>query len=471
MVGTEFAGQQISVIGAARSGVAAARVLMALGARVTLSDAQPAERCSAERREAALATGAQVVFGATIDTALPPGTERVITSPGVPRTAPVLQAAVARGIPVWSEIELAFRLARVPIVAVTGTNGKTTTVLLIGAMLRASEIPAVVAGNISADAIKKTLVEAAFEVQEGVIVAEVSSFQLEWVERFAPAVAVLTNITPDHLDRHASFAEYAATKARIFAAQTSRDRAIVNRDDPAARVIGEGALPGRKIWFTRKAPPGDGPCAWVEHGLLYVRLEEHTEGLPVLATNALSPALPGDHSVENVLAAVAASMAIGGKPEAIARAVRDFPGVPHRMEYVAEIRGVRFINNSMCTNVEAAVRSLQAMDRPAVVIAGGADKGLDFGPLGATLKAKARHLILIGAAADRIEATLRAQGYLAIERAGDLEQAVQKAFEIASPGEAVLLSPACASFDMFSDFEARGAAFRQIVRTLQEAQG
>jgi UDP-N-acetylmuramoylalanine--D-glutamate ligase len=457
----EFRDRRVSVIGAARSGIAAAGALTRLGADVLLSDSQPAEALRAEQRAEVAETGARFMAEAGPADALPAGTDLVVTSPGVPKTAAVLREAVRRGIPVWSEIELAYRLTEAPILAVTGTNGKTTTTLLIAAMLRESGRDVVVAGNISADEMKKTLVEAAVEESpSSLLVAEVSSFQLEWVETFAPKVGVLTNVTPDHLNRHACFEEYAQTKARLFAAQKPDDWAIMNYDDPTARAIGESGLRARRAWFTRRPePPDDGPAAWLKDGCLMPH--------PGLNVRDMPFTLPGAHSLENVMAASLAATVMGAHLTGMNRAVRHFPGVPHRMEFVAERDGVRYINNSMCTNVAAAVASLSTMDRPTVVIAGGADKELDFAPLAPFLCAKAKHLVLIGAAADKMEATFRARGYDAITRAETLQAAVQKARAIAKPGDAVLLSPACASFDMFRDFEARGEAFRQAVRALK----
>jgi UDP-N-acetylmuramoylalanine--D-glutamate ligase len=484
----DFRNRNISVIGAARSGIDSSSVLVRLGARVTLSDSQSAEKLGPERVAEARCTGALFLPGAAVDEALPPGTELVITSPGVPRNAPVLQEAVRRGIPVWSEIELAYRLTDAPILATTGTNGKTTTTLLLAAMLQAAGRSAVVAGNVSADEIKRTLVHAAFATRPSpdsadgetdnrqreaaalapLLVAEVSSFQLEWVDSFAPHVAILTNITPDHLNRHAGFEEYAQTKARLFARQRPEDWAILNYDDPTARAIGEARLPGRRLWFTHSDPPEHGPAAWVSQGTLLVRLEPDREPISLLTVQEMPSTLPGVHSVENVLAASAAALAVDAAPEAVAAAVREFRGVAHRMEIVDEIDGVRYINNSMCTNVAAAISALNALDRPAIVIAGGADKGLDFAPLAPVLRQRARHLILIGAATDKMERALRVGGMQAISRADSLEAAVGMARTLAVPGDAVLLSPACASFDMFRDFEVRGAAFRQAVRAVKE---
>ena len=467
----DFQGRKISVIGGARSGSAAARSLGLLGANVTLWDNKSARELGAAAEEA-LTSGASCVFGSSVDTALPIGTDLVVTSPGVPVTADVLCTAIARGIPVWSEIELAYRLAVAPILAVTGTNGKTTTTLLLAAMLRDPDRRAIVCGNVSADDIKKTLVEAALEATpDDRLVAEISSFQLEWVEQFAPRVAILTNITADHLNRHRSFEEYAETKARIFSAQQARDWAIVGYDNPISRSIGERGMAARRIWFTTgEAPPDDSPCAWIDRGVLSVRLDAARQAIPLLPITEMPDSLPGAHSIANVLAASSAALALGIAPERIVAAVKQFGGVAHRMEHVADIAGVRFVNNSMCTNVAAAICSLEAMDRPTIVIAGGADKDMDFAPLVPALRARAKRLILIGSAADKMETAFREGGYSAITRAVNLETAVIAAARGAAPGEAVLLSPSCASFDMFRDFEARGAAFRKAVRGLEERQ-
>ena len=463
------------MIGAARSGISAANVLTRLGADVLLSDTKTAEQIGPERLAEIEATGARFLPGARVAEALPAGTELVVTSPGVPKTAAALQEAVRRGIPVWSEIELAYRLTEAPIVAVTGTNGKTTTTLLIAAMLEAAGKNALVAGNVSADEIKRTLVDAAFatsryagvERQDAILVAEISSFQLEWVEQFAPRVGVLTNITPDHLNRHADFEEYAQTKARLFAAQGPEDWAVVGYDNPAARAIGQGNLRARRCWFTKSAcPPSDGPAAWLEDGVLTVLLAG--EPVAILRRADLPTTLPGLHSVENVLAASAAALAMGAEAGAIAEAARHFAGVAHRMERVAEIDGVLYINNSMCTNVAAAICSLAAMDRPTILIAGGADKDLDFAPLVPTLRARAKHVLLIGSVAEKMQQTFTVGGFSALSLAGSLEEAVRRARDLARPGDAVLLAPACASFDMFADFEARGVAFRQAVYALSK---
>jgi UDP-N-acetylmuramoylalanine--D-glutamate ligase len=468
-----FAGTRVSVIGAARSGLAAARVLTELGAIVTLSDSQTEEKIGTERVKEAQSVAAKFIAGATINEALPEGTIFVVTSPGVPKNAPVLVEAVRRELIVWSEIELAHALGQIS-VAVTGTNGKTTVTILTAQLLEASGIEATIAGNVSADEIKQTLVEAVWNNQQrplrepSKIVAEISSFQLEWVEDFQPYVAILTNITPDHLNRHSSFEEYAETKARIFAAQDQNDLAVVNDDDPAAKNIAD-SWDERGFWSqllrysnTNIYDPSV-PAAFVENGVIKIRLRMFGEVVSILPVSELPPSLPGAHSVQNVLAAAAAALFMGATPEAIARGIREFAGVAHRMERVAERNGVLFINNSMCTNTAAAVSSLSAMTRPTVVIAGGVDKESDFSDLTPVLHRHAKHVILIGRAADKMEQTFRTSGYEQISRADSMEHAVEQARSLAVAGDAVLLSPACASFDMFTDFEERGARFRVAV--------
>lgn len=504
----DFKGRRISVIGAARSGMDAAEVLRRLGALVLLSDSQSAAQIGPQRLTHLHTLDVNFILGATVEMALPSGTQLVVTSPGVPRTAPVLQAAVAQGIPVWSEIELAYRLTKAPLIAITGTNGKTTTTLLIAHILRHAGRNAIVAGNISADEIKRTLINAAWETRQEadyscesppIIVAEISSFQLEWVDKFAPHIAILTNVTPDHLNRYDDFEDYAQTKARLFAAQTSEDWAIVNYGNPTSQRIGKAlqqeVAPQRdtpqRVWFTSSQagfetemqsdaqsdaasgivsdfnalPVRQGGVGWIEEGIVNIHLASGCAAA-IMRTSDLPPTLPGTHSIENVLAASIAALALNITPDIISAAIHSFPGVPHRLEWVHDLNGARYINNSMCTNVEAAISSLQAMDRPTIAIMGGADKQLDYAPLVPALHAKVRHAILIGQVADKMEAVFRSGGYVHISRAHSLEDAVAQARQIAKENETVLLVPACASFDMFRDFEARGVAFREAVHAL-----
>ena len=466
------AGQKISVIGAGRSGIASAIALAQRGAEVLLSDGKSTSSLSVDILEEIKNQGLRFVAQASPIEAIPSGTELVVTSPGVPRSAAVLQEAIGRSIPIWSEIELAYRISPAPIVAITGTNGKTTTTLLTVTVLNSTGKNAVAAGNISADELKKTLVEAAIEAEHDadpnrVLVAEISSFQLEWVHTFKPWIACLTNITPDHLNRHGSMVEYAAAKAQIFAAQNSSDWAIWNSDDPVSRDLmlhGDLIRDAQPIAISRNAPADLAlPYGCVIDDTLRISLDtKHI--LDVMPVSQLPDTLPGEHSIFNALMASSIGAIAGAEACQIADGIRSFAGVPHRMEFVAELNGVRYINNSMCTNISAACASLEAVGAPAIVIMGGADKELDFTPIGPALCRIARHVVLIGSAAPKIDAAIRGAGYSSISYAGTMEQAVEVATEHATYGDTVILSPACASFDMFRDFEHRGAAFRQAVR-------
>ena len=457
----QYVGKTIAVIGMGRSGLAAADTLQRLGANVILSDSADPGKLG-ERLKAAEALGVTVRPGAKPSEALE-GASMVVTSPGVWATSPVLQAAVAAGIPVLSEIEVAYRIARAPILAVTGTNGKSTTAVWLTHMLSESGFRAIVAGNISADSLKRTLIEACEAAEESdVIVAEISSFQLEWVERFRPKIGILTNISRDHLDRHGSIEAYAACKARLFAAQRSDDFAILTAVIVPSRAIAR-SVRSRLIWFDR------GHCGWpdwacVRDGRLVVRLDGNEH---VLA-RADELRIPGSMNVENTLCAAAAAIAFGAQPEAITRALTTFEGLPHRMEMVAESGGVAYINSSMTTNVDAAIRELEAAGRPVVLIAGGYDKGSDFRPLGAAIARYVTHLVLIGTAGHLIQAAAWQANFSDCSYAADMREAVAIASARARPGDAVMLAPVCASFDMFANFEERGQAFRDAVHALLE---
>jgi UDP-N-acetylmuramoylalanine--D-glutamate ligase len=408
------------VLGLARSGQAAALALVRRG--VPTVGVDRADDLDTGRLAEA---GVELHLG-TEEEGLLDDVELLIKSPGVPGESPLATAAHARGIPIWSEIELGFRLLGNPFIGITGTNGKTTTAELLGAMFRAAGTPVAVAGNVGRPL---TSLDGALE-KEAWIVCELSSFQLEDVHRLRPRVAVLLNLEPDHLDRHDSYDAYRDAKLRIFENQTEADVAVVPRDfEP---------IPGGadRVEFRADDP------------------------LPA------EPLIPGEHNRENAAAATAAARAAGIEEDAIAEALRTFPGVEHRLELVAELGGVRFVNDSKATNTAAARRGIAAYaGRPLRLILGGSLKGESFDELAEELPASVRSIDLIGEATEQLAASLGRAGR-SFRRSGDLATAVGAAAGDAEPGDVVLLSPACASYDQFRDFEERGETFRRLVREL-----
>ncbi len=458
-----FHGQLIGILGAAATGRAAAPVLARRGARVRVYDARPAAEL-ADTPEL-LAPVAELRLGDPEYRGIEE-CDLIVPSPGVPANAPVLRAAVQRGTPVLSEIEMAYRISRAPIVAVTGTNGKTTTVMMTAAILEADGRQVQVAGNTLAGGFQVPLIRAADELPESAwIVAEISSFQLEWVEQFRPKVGIITNITADHLNRHGTVEAYVEAKAHLLDAQTPNEWSVLNRENDATRAL-MGRARGRLLQFGRAPHPAEGTWSEPVDGRRWLR--GRLDG----AVRSLVPAdvlrVPGEHTIENALAACAAALALHCSPDAMARALAAFTGVADRLEHVAMIRGVEWVNNTMCTNVDAAVRSIEAYEKPVVLIAGGKDKGLDFDPLGRTIAERVKSLVAIGADGPQIAASARKYGFHQVREAGSMHDAVRLAAAEAEAGDVVLLAPACASFDWYSSFEARGRDFKEEVRRLAE---
>jgi UDP-N-acetylmuramoylalanine--D-glutamate ligase len=442
-------GREVVVLGAGRSGRASVRRLVAAGARVRLADVKSREEMG-EAAEEAEALGASVLPGFEhLEQA--EGTGLVISSPGIPRDHPALQAARDRGIENFGTLELAWRLCASPMIAVTGTNGKGTTCRLMAGMFEAGGIPHILAGNIG-EPLADRLDEAAPDVPA---IVEVSSFQLESIVEFRPRLAVFLSLAPDHLDRHSDFDEYRAAKARIFENQQSDDIAVINADDDGVRSLAE-PIDARKL---RVSLESDGSDAGVREGHFFVRAGERAEGVCPVADLALS----GHHHMTNALAAALVAHVAGASVEAIAAGISAYAPPEHHMELVAEIDGVQMINDSKASNPSSAVADLRAMERPFVAIVGGKDKGADFVELGRMLSRRARATILIGEAADRIEAGMEGG---TIERAETLGEAVRRAHELSEPGGAVILAPACSSFDMFRNYEHRGQSFREAVAEL-----
>ena len=446
----ELEGKRVLVVGLARTGLVTAKFCAAYGARVTAVDEKP-ESELAGTAAVLRAAGVALQFG-PFDPEAFGSQDLIIVSPGVPAKIPALELARTRKISVWSEIELAWRLLRGKLVAITGSNGKTTTTALVGHILQSAKIQTLVGGNIGTPLLAR--VEASSD--STVTVAEVSSFQLETIEAFRPDVGVMLNLTPDHIDRHGSFEEYARAKQRIFENMLDRDFAVLNADD--AQVAQRGPLHGQVHWFSRTKRVAAGTFL---QGDQIVFRREGTED--VLMRRGDIP-LRGEHNLENVLAAATASILAGAPVGAIEAAVRSFPGVEHRLEFAAEIRGIAFYNDSKATNVDATLKAIDAFPGSLFVILGGKDKGSDYSPLREPLSKKARLVLLIGAAADKIAAQL--DGAAPLKHAGTLERAVDFAFQKAQPGDTVLLAPACASFDQFENFEHRGRVFKELVAQL-----
>ncbi|HYL63739.1 MAG TPA: UDP-N-acetylmuramoyl-L-alanine--D-glutamate ligase [Candidatus Methylomirabilis sp.] len=447
----ELRGKRVLVVGLARTGIATALFCAARGARVTATDT---------RSEGEIGEAVGKLRGVGVALELGEHRERtfldqdlIVPSPGVSVDEPHLQAARARGITIWSEIELAYRFLSGRMIGITGSNGKTTTTSLVAHILKTAGMKTVLAGNIGTP-----LIGCVEQTDRDTwTVVELSSFQLELIETFRPDVSVFLNLTPDHLDRHRTMEAYGAAKARMFENQTSTDAAVLNADDEAIAPYAPSAP--RVYWFSRKKSVAQG--AFV-HGQEIV-FRQGDADQTILALEDIP--LAGAHNVENVLAAVAATRLAGASADVIARGVRSFAGVEHRLEFIAEIAGVRYYNDSKATNVDATLKALDAFPGRILIILGGKDKGSDYTVLQKPLREKAILALLIGAAAEKIEKQIK--GSVALERAGTLEHAIETASHAARPGDVVLLAPACASFDQFQNYEHRGRVFKELVKQLE----
>ena len=447
-------GKRILVLGLARSGLAAARLLQQEGALVRGSDRRP-EKDLGPQVEELRRLGVEVETGEH-SSGLLRGVDLVVISPGIPGDVPILKQARTADIPIYSELEIASWWARAPMVAVTGSNGKTTTTTLLGRIFQQAGRTCRVAGNIGFP-----LSAAVRDMPpEGVLVVEVSSFQLEHIETFRPRVGVILNITPDHLDRHRTMEAYARAKARLLLNQTADDTAVLNHDDPRTVALGD-QVKGALVSFSIHQRVEGG--VFVQDGQIVSELSG--AGQKVLEADQV--ALPGPHNLSNALAAVAAARVLGADLSACARELTEFKGLEHRLEQVRVLNGVRYVNDSKATNVEAVEQALLSYPGKILLIAGGRDKDADFSRLNRLIEKRARRLILLGEAKEKMA---RVWGDLTdTSLVENLEQAVRLAQKKARPGDTVLLSPACASFDMFRDFVDRGNTFKRIVEELTAA--
>jgi UDP-N-acetylmuramoylalanine--D-glutamate ligase len=446
-------GKRTLVVGLGKSGVASALFMKAHGARVTVSDTKSGDELHNEI-PVLLDHGISVETGGHGERTFR-GQDLIVVSPGVPVDAPPLVQARSLGETVIGEIELAAQFLPGPIVAITGSNGKTTTTTLTGEIMTAAGLPTLVGGNIGTPAI--SLAERA--KADTVVVLEVSSFQLETIQTFRPKVAVVLNVTPDHLDRHRTFQIYTDAKARIFENQQASDFAVLNADDPTCVAMGMRTR-AQVFWFSRQKEVEEG--AWVRDGNIVFR---DSRGQREILQVSEVP-LKGAHNLENVLAAVSAGVLMGCPPGKIRRAVHDFKAVEHRLEFVATIHGVDYYNDSKATNVDATIKALESFPANIHLILGGKDKGSDYGVLNDLIRQRVKRVYTIGAAAAKIESQVKGAE---IVRAETLENAIRKAHAAAESGDVVLLAPACASFDQFKSYEHRGRVFKEMVSGLAAA--
>lgn len=464
--GVDFLDKRVTVVGLGRSGIAAAHLLHAQGAHVTLTD-QKTESDLGEGFSHLTNKGIKVRVGSDYQDILEQA-ECIVISPGVRSDLEVFTRARQRGIVVMGELELASQFVNVPIIAVTGTNGKSTTVTLIGQMLKQSGKRPFVGGNLGvplADAALSMLVkrgnEEATHPSFDVVLVEVSSFQLESIDHFHPWIAAMLNISPDHLDRYDSFEGYVDAKARIFTNQTQQDFAVFNLDDDLVK----GMIPhssGSPIGFTHRnvlGPEVEGGACWRENSLVVtLRGQEET----ICSKDEIR--LQGIHNCENAMAAATIGLVAGCSVASIRDTLQTFPGLEHAMEFVQDRRGVRFVNDSKGTNIDATLKAIQSFEQPLILIAGGRHKGGDFSQLKGPIRERVKHVILIGESTPQIDAAIGP--WDRVSHADSLRAAVDLASEHAVAGDVVLFSPACSSFDMFVDYQDRGQQFKKLVKEL-----
>ncbi len=449
-----FENKKVLVLGAGVSGNAVAEVLKNHGATVTLNDAKPANLFKNTDFNAIAKRGIVVKLGSQEEELLV-GIDYVVVSPGISIYIPLIQAAQQRGITVMSEIEVAYRLCSAPMLAITGTNGKTTTTTLLGEMLKSTKRDVVVGGNIGL-ALSKEVSEV---TDQGIVVAEISSFQLEGSIDFHAHIAAILNITPDHLDRHRSMETYIEMKERIFANQTQDDYVVLNYDDAIVRAM-ESKATSQVFFFSRQSELKSG--IFIKDGNITIAWNGET--IKVCATDQIQ--LRGGHNLENVLAACAIAFLANVPLGNIVATVREFTGVEHRIEMVKTIHDVTYYNDSKATNPESSIKALESFPKNIILIAGGRDKNTDLTSFMQLIKERVDHFILLGEAAARFKAAAHEHDICNIHEVASLEDAVKLAHQLATSPQVVLLSPACASYDMFTSYEERGTVFKRLVNQL-----
>lgn len=450
----QWKGRSVVVIGLARSGVATAKTLHQLGAHVIVNEAK--ERTDCPEAEQLEALGIPVICGGHPDDLITDTLDVIVKNPGVPYHIAPIQEALAKQIPVITEVELADQLTEANVIGITGSNGKTTTTTLVGKMLHQDAFPVNVAGNIGT-----ALIEVAPRLRkEEWLVAELSSFQLKGTVQFHPHVAACLNIYPAHLDYHQTFSDYQESKAHLFQNQTSDDYAVLNKDSKECRELGE-TLSSQVIWFSRLEPVEQG--VFVRDGKMIAQIPKQAEQM-ILPVDQI--ALPGIFNLENALAATAIALCCGCSPSAIADVLTTFCGVEHRLEYVTKVQGVTYFNDSKATNPQAATNALQSFTSPVIWIAGGLDRGIDFKEMLPVMKKHVKTLIAYGQSAPILLERAAEAGVANCFQVKEIEAAVRKAASESIAEDIVLLSPACASWDQYTSFEERGSIFKQAVHML-----
>jgi UDP-N-acetylmuramoylalanine--D-glutamate ligase len=470
-----YQGKRIVVLGLARSGVSVAKVFHGVGARVVVNDLQEREACpEADELEA---LGITVICGGHPDDLISPDTALLVKNPGIPYSVSVIQTALSLGVEVVTEVEVAYLLSPVPIIGITGSNGKTTTTTWIGELLEEAGLKPLVAGNIG-----RPLCEAALEADmDNLLVAELSSFQLKGTSAFRPKVAVLLNLAETHLDYHGGMDDYIASKAKLFANQTAEDTAVLNWDDPVCRALAD-KIRARVLPFSLTDPlesgvfvdppyPQDGADDGADKTRVIVWRRPGEPDKRIVPVSELG--IPGRHNTANALAAIAACLAAGAAPETFVAKLRSFRGVEHRLEYVTTLQDVRYYNDSKATNPTATTMSVRSLAGPIILLAGGLDRGSDYMELLPLFRERVKAVVAIGETRGKIAHVAELAGLSAVKTVepeenaeATLRRAVREAASLAEPGDVVLLSPACASWDMFKSYEQRGRIFKESAHTL-----
>lgn len=449
--------KKVLIVGMGKSGIAATQAMLRLGAKVFVQDSKPVSDIEPQLVNFLISRNVKCYFGekpSCLDEI-----DIMILSPGVPLELDFVQEAMAKGVEVVGELEIAYRVGNGNYIAITGTNGKTTTTTLVGEIFKNAKRKTYVVGNIGVAVISMAL----NAELDSWLITETSSFQLETTKYFKPKVSAILNLTPDHLNRHHTMENYGEAKAKIYANQDEDGYYIANYDDPASFKLSKGCKKAKVVPFSRKEKLAYG--AFVADDRIVI-INDEGDLIPLCRADELK--IPGSHNLENALAAAAISYFAGIDPEVISDTLKNFRGVEHRLEYCGQVDGVRFVNDSKGTNPDASMKAIEAMKKKIILIAGGYDKGSDFTEFIEAFDGRVKHMVLLGKTAPKIKEQAEAVGFTDITMAKNMEECVAEAFKLAEPGDTVLLSPACASWDMYTCFEQRGEHFKNCVHSLEK---